>query len=181
MADSFSRTTDSFSRTNPELQSPPPVSQTHPAQQPTNSNPAELANEEPATPSQNTNPPRLPIEDPLNPSFPSLPWIEEPMFTTQTAALVRNAIRKEGPDNTKLAYDPKITEFKQYCRSVFSHQGELAEIVTKEKAFGFLLYNAYRPPKNLRIELRGAMTLYSDSTVWNIMMYDFFYLQNLLM
>ena len=97
---------DSFARTNPELQTPPSVSQTPPALQQTNSNPAESANEEHATPSQNTNPPQLPIEDPLNPSFPSLPWIEEPMFTTQTAALVRNAIRKEGLDNTKLAYNP---------------------------------------------------------------------------
>ena len=66
------------------------------------------------------------------------------MFVDETNALINNQTKKAGQDNTALAYDSKIIEFKQYCHSVFASQGFQAELVTEDKAFGFMLYNAYR-------------------------------------
>ena len=66
------------------------------------------------------------------------------MFAAETNALINNQTQKAGQDNTALAYGSKIIEFKQYCHSVFSSLGVYAELVTEDKAFGFVLYNAYR-------------------------------------
>ena len=101
----------------------------------------------PPSPPNNNDRAQLPRDLARNPPIPAIPWMEQPMYAAETAAMVQNATRKAGQDNTKLAYDSKIIEFKQYCQSVFEHEGTLAEIVTKEKAFGFVLFNAYCPKK----------------------------------
>eukprot|EP00536_Pseudo-nitzschia_multiseries_P008972 jgi/Psemu1/21960/gm1.21960_g len=48
------------------------------------------------------------------------------------------------PINTQLAYGQKGEEFLQYCTSVFSSCGYSTQIVTEEKVFGFLFYQAYQ-------------------------------------
>ena len=72
------------------------------------------------------------------------PFIRTPqMFSTQTSALISNQTKKSGQDNTSLAYNSKMIEFKQYCQSVYASEGALAEVVTADKAFGFILYNTF--------------------------------------
>ena len=83
-------------------------------------------------------------------SMPS-PWLPIPqLFSNKTSALMDNQTKKAGQDNTLLAYDPKIKEFKQYCHSVFASEGSSAEIVTADKAFGFLVYNAFWGKKEVK-------------------------------
>ena len=65
------------------------------------------------------------------------------LFTNEITALINNQTKTAGQDNTSLAYDSKIIEFKQYCHSIFASEGALAEVVTPDKAFGFVLYNAF--------------------------------------
>eukprot|EP00536_Pseudo-nitzschia_multiseries_P006942 jgi/Psemu1/16486/gm1.16486_g len=48
------------------------------------------------------------------------------------------------PINTQLAYGQKGEEFLHYCTSLFSSCGYSTQIVTKEKVFGFLFYQAYQ-------------------------------------
>ena len=79
------------------------------------------------------------------------PWLPIPqLFSIKTSALMNNQTKKAGQDNTLLAYEPKIKEFQQYCHSVFASEGSSAEIVTADKAFGFLVYNAFREKKKTR-------------------------------
>ena len=63
---------------------------------------------------------------------------------------MNNRTKKAGQDNTLLAYDPKIKEFKQYCHGMFVSEGSSAEIITGDKAFGFLVYNAFWEKKKTR-------------------------------
>ena len=73
------------------------------------------------------------------------PFIPTPqMFSAETSALISNQTKKQGQDNTALAYNSKMIEFKQYCHSVYASEGALAEVITAEKAFGFILYNSFR-------------------------------------
>ena len=58
-------------------------------------------------------------------------------------AIRNNLIHKDGQDNTALAYDSKIIEFKQYCHAKHNNP-PLTELVTIEKAYGFIVYNCYR-------------------------------------
>ena len=55
-------------------------------------------------------------------------------------AIRNNLIHKDGQDNTALAYDSKIIEFKQYCHAKHNNP-PLSELVTVEKAYGFIVYN----------------------------------------
>ena len=50
--------------------------------------------------------------------------------------------------NTNRAYDPKMLEFRQFCDSIYGND-YLAQIVTEEKNFPFLFYQAHRE-KNQR-------------------------------
>ena len=56
---------------------------------------------------------------------------------------IANAHENAKPKNTKIAYRPKITEFLQFCRSVYSSD-ENPTHVTEEKAYGFVSYQAHR-------------------------------------
>ena len=47
------------------------------------------------------------------------------------------------PKNTKTVYRPKITEFLQYCDSIYGTEVNPTHI-TEEKAYGFLSYHAHR-------------------------------------
>ena len=81
----------------------------------------------------------------------SSPWLPIPqLFSNETLELMDNQTKKAGQDNTLLAYDPKIKEFKQYCHSVFASEESSPEIVTADKAFGFLVYNAFGGGKKSR-------------------------------
>ena len=51
--------------------------------------------------------------------------------------------------NTKRAYDPKILEFRQFCDSIYGND-YLAQIVTEEKNFAFLFYQAHRVKKQTK-------------------------------
>ena len=57
-----------------------------------------------------------------------------------------DAREQEKFTNTKRCYDPKKLEFLQFCKSVFSDE-ENPELVTEQKVFIFLFYQAYRSKK----------------------------------
>lgn len=56
---------------------------------------------------------------------------------------IRNNMKELERDNTSLAYDPKAAEFKKFCRHVYG-DNDYSEVVTEEKMYLFLLYQAHR-------------------------------------
>jgi hypothetical protein len=59
------------------------------------------------------------------------------------ARSIAKASESAKPVNTKKAYQPKITEFKQFCDSIYGKE-ENPRFVTEEKAYGFVSYHAHR-------------------------------------
>jgi len=66
-------------------------------------------------------------------------------FAAQAQRLYRD-VEGTRPDNTKLAYDPKIQEYFQFCDDVFSEE-EYPCTITEPKLFIFLYYHSYRGHK----------------------------------
>ena len=62
------------------------------------------------------------------------------------ARSISKASKSAKPINTKKSYQPKITEFKQFCDSIYGGEDN-PRFVTEEKAYGFVSYHAQR--KNL--------------------------------
>ena len=82
---------------------------------------------------------------PTQASRPQLNFVTPSMFEEQTIALQTNRTKKFGQDNTALAYDSKIIEFRQYCGKVWCHEdSNRREYVTEDKVYGFMLYNAFQ-------------------------------------
>ena len=54
--------------------------------------------------------------------------------------------KRHQPKNTARAYDPKSLEFLNYCKSVFEDKID-AEVITADKVFGFIFFQAYRQKK----------------------------------
>jgi hypothetical protein len=49
------------------------------------------------------------------------------------------------PENTSEAYDSKVKEFKGYCDAVYpTHGVEIRHLVTPDKVYNFLFYQAHR-------------------------------------
>ena len=63
-------------------------------------------------------------------------------FNAQGNAIARQK-QKNTPKNTKSAYTPKTIEFMGFCRSLYGKEPE-DQLVTPEKLFGFLYYQAHR-------------------------------------
>ena len=70
-------------------------------------------------------------------------------LTRVSHAIRNNLIHKDGQDNTALAYDSKIIEFKQYCHAKH-YNPPITELVTIPKAYGFIVYNCYCPKSTTR-------------------------------
>ena len=62
---------------------------------------------------------------------------------------IASAREKAKPKNTKKAYRPKITEFLQFCHSVYGTEDHPTH-VTEEKAYGFMSYQAHRKKHSLK-------------------------------
>ena len=73
------------------------------------------------------------------------------------------------PLNTNKAYKPKETEFLQFARTVFSDH-PIPDIVTEEKVFAFLYYQAYRRPKKRGRSKRGQNRNVFDLAEYNNVM-----------
>ena len=58
-------------------------------------------------------------------------------------AALRSIGRRE---NTKKIYDPKLEEYREYCRSEYKHE-DAPYTVTRNKVWWFMLYQAMRKPK----------------------------------
>ena len=65
-----------------------------------------------------------------------------PNFDAQGAAIAKEKL-KNTPKNTKSAYTPKALEFQAYCVSLFGSD-PVDKLITPDKVFGFLYYQAYR-------------------------------------
>ena len=59
------------------------------------------------------------------------------------ARSIAKASESAKPINTKKAYQPKITEFKQFCDSIYGGEDN-PRFVTEEKVYGFVSYHAHR-------------------------------------
>ena len=72
-------------------------------------------------------------------------------FEAQGAAVTEEK-RISTPKNTTSAYEPKALEFHNFCKSLYGGCAS-ATLVTPEKVFGFLYYQAHRPKyvKNARV------------------------------
>ena len=68
-------------------------------------------------------------------------------FHAQSQQVIRES-KSNKVGNTNRAYDPKMLEFRQFCVSLYGND-YLAQIVTEERNFVFLFYQAYRE-KNLK-------------------------------
>jgi hypothetical protein len=61
---------------------------------------------------------------------------------------VHHESRSTRPDNTSIAYDPKVAEFRGYCDALYNHVGpEIRYQVTPEKVYNFLFYQSHREKK----------------------------------
>jgi hypothetical protein len=61
---------------------------------------------------------------------------------------VHHETRKTRPDNTSIAYDPKVEEFRGYCDSLYNHLGaEVRYQVTPDKVYNFIFYQSHREKK----------------------------------
>ena len=68
------------------------------------------------------------------------------------SALVRQGAKDLEKQNTIRCYEPKKFEFLQFCKSVYNM--EIApEVITEDKVFTFLFYQAYRQKKSTRQRL----------------------------
>ena len=63
-------------------------------------------------------------------------------FEAQGAAVTEEK-RISTPKNTTSAYEPKALEFHNFCKSLYGGCAS-ATLVTPEKVFGFLYYQAHR-------------------------------------
>ena len=53
--------------------------------------------------------------------------------------------KENRPENTSLAYDPKIKEFYGYCDAIYgTHNTSIRYLVTPTKVYNFLFYQAHR-------------------------------------
>lgn len=66
-------------------------------------------------------------------------------FADQAQRLLRD-VEASRPRNTRLAYEPKLKEWKEFCDKVHPHD-EYRYQVTEPKLFIFLYYQSYRPHK----------------------------------
>jgi hypothetical protein len=63
---------------------------------------------------------------------------------------VHHEARKTRPDNTSIAYDSKVDEFRGYCDSLHGHLGsDVRYQVTPEKVYNFMFYQSHREKKSL--------------------------------
>ena len=79
------------------------------------------------------------------------------------ARSIAKASESAKPVNTKKAYQPKITEFKQFCDSIYGKE-ENPRFVTEEKAYGFVSYHAHRSKVSKKIKNQFRTRLSRGST-----------------
>ena len=72
-------------------------------------------------------------------------------FHAQSQEVLRES-KSNKVGNTNRAYDPKMLEFKQFCNSLYGDD-DLSQIVTEEKNFAFLFYQAHREKKSTKARL----------------------------
>ena len=114
--------------------------------------------------------PSVPTNQNLNPSI-------FPMSVYQQSIL--NTMDSLSRDNTKLAYDPKAEEFKKFCHHIYGMEGqEYCEVVTEEKMYMFLLYQAHRDKRKRgktsanRDNQHGFNSSDYDSVMGNLSSFD---------
>ena len=71
--------------------------------------------------------------------------LERPNYDTHADAILKEKKFHE-PKNTTAAYDPKSQEFVNYCHSLYVEDDD-CEVITPDKVFGFMYYQAYRGKK----------------------------------
>jgi hypothetical protein len=78
---------------------------------------------------------------------PTLPGAVENDNSDLTRA-VHHEARKTRPDNTTIAYDPKVAEFRGYCDAQYAHLGaDVRYQVTPDKVYNFIFYQSHREKK----------------------------------
>ena len=63
-------------------------------------------------------------------------------------------------ENTRIAYDPKILEYREYCNYRYSHLSvETRYLITPDKAYDFMFYVSFRNKKNEVVVIRFVTLL----------------------
>ena len=89
-------------------------------------------------------------------------------FTVQSENVFNDA-EDLSKKNTAKQYDPKILEFKAYCKAVyFERQPESYETVNEDKLFGFLYYQSRRAPRKRGKKRKRVDDVDSNKVVFNI-------------
>ena len=78
----------------------------------------------------------------------SFPTVDDDRTEAQARLLQLQADELK-PNGTKLSYDPKIREFKEYCNALYGDTDFPAQ-VTERKFFDFLYFQAFRSKRNGR-------------------------------
>ena len=65
--------------------------------------------------------------------------------------VVNEQTEDERPENTRAAYDPKVTEFHEFCDKLFPSLSAASRyLVTPDKVYNFLFYQCYRTKRKTR-------------------------------
>jgi hypothetical protein len=100
----------------------------------------------------NDTPPEALIPQLLPPTLLGVAWAKRD--NTDLTRVVYHESRVNRPDNTSIAYDPKVAEFCGYCNAMYRHTGvNIRYQVTPEKVYNFLFYQSHREKKK-QVKLR---------------------------
>ena len=91
-------------------------------------------------------PPEALIPQLLPPTLPGVNLVERD--NTDLTRAVYHESRVNRPDNTSIAYNPKVAKFMGYCNAIYCHTGvNIRYQVTPEKVYNFLFYQSHREKK----------------------------------
>jgi hypothetical protein len=100
----------------------------------------------------------------LPPSPPARPSLRPPTGSGSVGidnAVLTRAVHQQQMqnrrDNTSIAYDPKVLEFKRYCDCQYPHEPEFVRhLVSPDKVYNFMFYQAHRDKRKPGRQKRDA-------------------------
>lgn len=79
-------------------------------------------------------------------SMSTMPSQDLEMDNVHLTQVVNHQTEEARPENTKLAYNPKVREYKDFCDALFTNESNMAVryLVTPTKVFNYMFYQCYR-------------------------------------
>jgi hypothetical protein len=101
------------------------------------------------------------------PIQPTAITLDQPFQTTKNEDAINAQMQELTRGNTSKAYDNKGLEFLQFCREVYSREGELATMVSEEKLYLFLYYQAHRGKRKAGAKRAAVFSITDYNDVMN--------------